>query len=249
MAKIESKDSHLRDILKDELYYQIPIYQRPYQWTEENCEKLLDDLFFNYEDDRESDYFCGSLVLIAISEDSKAKTHDVVDGQQRLSTFILLAKVLATLYSERLTEESRDYLQESLNGRYGKKDRLNFNDIGFNSKKDFQYALTSFNDAPTSNNKNNYLKNAICLKNYLKKKEIEDINDFIEWLYFKVVFITITCPDADKALRIFNVLNARGLALNTTDIFKGGIVKKTHRRKRTRRACDPLGEFASKMLG
>ncbi|WP_187847912.1 DUF262 domain-containing protein [Helicobacter pylori] len=225
MAKIESKDSHLRDILKDELYYQIPIYQRPYQWTEENCEKLLDDLFFNYEDDRESDYFCGSLVLIAISEDSKAKTYDVVDGQQRLSTFILLAKVLATLYSERLTEESKDYLQESLNGRYGKKDRLNFNAIGFNSKKDFQYALTSFNDAPISNNKNNYLKNAICLKNYLKKKEIEDINDFIEWLYFKVVFITITCPDADKALRIFNVLNARGLALNATDIFKGELLK------------------------
>ncbi|GAA8573273.1 DUF262 domain-containing protein [Helicobacter pylori] len=225
MAKIESKDSHLRDILKDELYYQIPIYQRPYQWTEENCEKLLDDLFFNYEDDRESDYFCGSLVLIAISEDSKAKTYDVVDGQQRLSTFILLAKVLATLYSERLTEESKDYLQESLNGRYGKKDRLNFNAIGFNSKKDFQYALTSFNDAPVSNNKNNYLKNAVCLKDYLRKKEIEDINDFIEWLYFKVVFITITCPDADKALRIFNVLNTRGLALNATDIFKGELLK------------------------
>ncbi|GHP98584.1 hypothetical protein JP0054_05190 [Helicobacter pylori] len=182
-------------------------------------------MFFNYEDDRESDYFCGSLVLIAISEDSKAKTYDVVDGQQRLSTFILLAKVLATLYSERLTEESKDYLQESLNGRYGKKDRLNFNAIGFNSKKDFQYALTSFNDAPVSNNKNNYLKNAVCLKNYLRKKEIEDINDFIEWLYFKVVFITITCPDADKALRIFNVLNARGLALNATDIFKGELLK------------------------
>ncbi|WQY26665.1 DUF262 domain-containing protein [Helicobacter pylori] len=227
MAKIESKDSHLRDILKDELYYQIPIYQRPYQWTEENCEKLLDDLFFNYEDDRESDYFCGSLVLIAISEDSKAKIYDVVDGQQRLSTFILLAKVLATLFLERLTEESKDYLQESLNGRYGKKDRLNFNAIGFNSKKDFQYALTSFNDAPVSNNKNNYLKNAVCLKNYLRKKEIEDINDFIEWLYFRVVFITITCPDADKALRIFNVLNARGLALSATDIFKGELLKHT----------------------
>ncbi|MEJ8622572.1 DUF262 domain-containing protein [Helicobacter pylori] len=228
MAKIESNDSYLRDILKDELYYQIPIYQRPYQWTEENCEKLLDDLFFNYEDDRESDYFCGSLVLILISEDSKkAKTYDVVDGQQRLSTFILLAKVLATLYSERLTEESKDYLQESLITKYGKKDRLNFNAIGFNSKKDFQYALTSFNDAPISNNKNSYLKNAICLKNYLKKKEIEDINDFIEWLYFKVVFITITCPDADKALRIFNVLNARGLALNATDIFKGELLKHT----------------------
>ncbi|MGL2778289.1 DUF262 domain-containing protein [Helicobacter pylori] len=234
MAKIESNDLNLRDILKDELYYQIPIYQRPYQWTEENYEKLLDDLFFNYEDDRESDYFCGSLVLILISEDSKkARTYDIVDGQQRLSTFILLAKVLATLYSERLTEESEDYLQESLITKYGKKDRLNFNAMGFNSKKDFQYALTSFNDVPISNNKNNYLKNAICLKNYLKKKEIEDINDFIEWLYFNVVFITITCPNADKALRIFNVLNARGLALNATDIFKGELLKhaKEHERE------------------
>ncbi|MCQ2865814.1 DUF262 domain-containing protein [Helicobacter pylori] len=234
MAKIDSKDSHLRDILEKELYYQIPIYQRPYQWTEENCEKLLDDLFFNYEDDRESDYFCGSLVLILISEDpKKAKTYDIVDGQQRLSTFILLAKVLATLYSERLTEESKDYLQESLITKYGKKDRLNFSAVGFNSKKDFQYALTSFNDVPVSNAKNNYLKNAICLKNYLKKKEIENINDFIEWLYFKVVFITITCPDADKALRIFNVLNARGLALNATDIFKGELLKhaKEHERE------------------
>ncbi len=102
---------------------------------------------------------------------------------------------------------------------------MNFNAIGFNSKKDFQYALTSFNDALVSNNKNNYLKNAVCLKNYLRKKEIADINDFIEWLYFKVVFITIACPDADKALRIFNVLNARGLPLHATDIFKGELLK------------------------
>lgn len=231
MAKIESNDSHLRGILKDELYYQIPIYQRPYQWTEENCEKLLDDLFFNYEDDREGDYFCGSLVLITISKDSKATTYDVVDGQQRLSTFILLAKVLAILYSERLTEESKDYLQESLITKYGKKDRLNFNAIGFNSKKDFQYALTSFNDAPIGNNKNNYLKNAVCLKDYLRKKEIENINDFIEWLYFKVVFIKTTCSNISMALRIFSVLNARGLPLHAIDVFKAELLKKLAKEK------------------
>ncbi len=244
MAKIESKDSHLRDILKDELYYQIPIYQRPYQWTEENCEKLLDDLFFNYEDDRESDYFCGSLVLIAINKDSKAKTYDVVDGQQRLSTFILLAKVLATLYSERLDPErkSQEYLQESWSDRHEykgkkKKKRLDFDLVGSSAKKDFQDALDFFDDLDASKGKNSksndpskgknsYLKNAVCLKNYLEKKEIEDIDAFIEWLYSNVVFITITCPDADKALRIFNVLNARGLALNATDIFKGELLKK-----------------------
>ncbi len=62
-------------------------------------------------------------------------------------------------------------------------------------------------------------------KNYLEKKEIGDINDFIEWLYSNVVFITIICPSIDKALRIFNVLNARGLPLNATDIFKGELLK------------------------
>ncbi|GAA8474296.1 DUF262 domain-containing protein [Helicobacter pylori] len=241
MAKIESNDLNLRDILKDELYYQIPIYQRPYQWTEENCEKLLDDLFFNYEDDRESDYFCGSLVLIAISKDSKVKTYDVVDGQQRLSTFILLAKVLATLYSD-LDSKNQEFLQASWSDRHEnrekkKKKRLDFDLVGSNAKKDFQDALDFFDNLDASKGedsksndpskgKNSYLKNAICLKNYLEKKEIGDINDFIEWLYSNVVFITITCPDADKALRIFNVLNARGLALNATDIFKGELLKK-----------------------
>ncbi len=110
-----------------------------------------------------------------------------------------------------------------------KKKRLDFDLVGSSAKKDFQDALEHFNDSQASknkNNKNNYLKNAICLKNYLKEKEIKDINDFIEWLYLRVVFITITCPDADKALRIFNVLNARGLALNATDIFKGELLKK-----------------------
>ncbi|MUU48804.1 DUF262 domain-containing protein [Helicobacter pylori] len=242
MAKIGSEDSYLEDILKDKLYYQIPIYQRPYQWTEENCEKLLDDLFFNYEYDRESDYFCGSLVLIAISKDSKVKTYDVVDGQQRLSTFILLAKVLATLYSERLDSENQEFLQASWSDRHEnkkkkKKKRLDFDLVGSSAKKDFQDALDFFDDLDaskgensksngSSKSKNNYLKNAICLKDYLEKKEIEDIDDFIEWLYSNVVFITITCPDADKALRIFNVLNARGLALNATDIFKGELLKK-----------------------
>ncbi|GAA9591470.1 DUF262 domain-containing protein [Helicobacter pylori] len=242
MAEIESKDSHLRDILKDELYYQIPTYQRPYQWTEENCEKLLDDLFFNYEDDRESDYFCGSLVLIAIGIDSKtnATTYDIVDGQQRLSTFILLAKVLATLYDKDkdLNKTSRDFLEKSLGDTDGeKRKRLIFNTIGLNAKDDFQGALKFFDDLDASKGedsksnapskgKNSYLKNAICLKNYLEKKEIADINDFIRWLYFKVVFIRTTCSNISMALRIFSVLNARGLALNATDIFKGELLKK-----------------------
>ncbi|EKE88997.1 hypothetical protein OUO_1499 [Helicobacter pylori R046Wa] len=200
-------------------------------------------MFEDYEEDRESDYFCGSLVLVKSDPNSKTETYDIVDGQQRLSTFILLAKVLADLYNDCLDPKNLEHLQESWKDRHTERKRLSFNTIGSNAEYDFQDALDFFDDLDTSKGEdsksndpskgeNNYLENAICLKNYLRKKEIEDINDFIEWLYFKVVFITITCPDADKALRIFNVLNARGLALNATDIFKGELLKHTKEHER-----------------
>ncbi len=201
---------------------------------------------FNYEDDRESDYFCGSLVLILISEDSKkAKTYDVVDGQQRLSTFILLAKVLATLYHNHkdLDTTYRGYLEGSLGDTDEKKrERLDFDPIGSNAKKDFQDALKFFDDLNaskgedrksngSSKSKNNYLKNAIFLKDYLEKKEIKDINAFIRWLYLKVIFIKTTCPNISMALRIFSVLNARGLPLHAIDVFKVELLKKLTKEK------------------
>ncbi len=248
--EVKGVDRPLKDILATALvsyYYQIPDYQRPYQWTEENCEKLLDDLFEDYEEDRESDYFCGSLVLVKSDPNSKTETYDIVDGQQRLSTFILLAKVLADLYNDCLDPKNLEHLQESWKDRHTERKRLSFNTIGSNAEYDFQDALDFFDDLDTSKGEdsksndpskgedsksndpskgeNNYLENAICLKNYLEKKEIGDINDFIEWLYSNVVFITIICPSIDKALRIFNVLNARGLPLNATDIFKVELLK------------------------
>lgn len=244
---IEGEAYQLKDILATELsaYYQIPTYQRPYQWTEENCEKLLDDLLSSYECYKESDYFCGSLVLIAIGIDSEtnAKTYDIVDGQQRLSTFTLLAKVLVTLYDKDLNTTSRGLLEKSLGDTdEEKRKRLIFDTIGLNAEKDFQNALDFFDDLDASKGKdsksndpskgkNSYLKNAICLKKYLEKKEIADINDFIRWLYFKVIFIKTTCSNISMALRIFSVLNARGLPLHATDIFKVELLKKLAKEK------------------
>ncbi|GAA8626017.1 DUF262 domain-containing protein [Helicobacter pylori] len=244
---IEGKAYQLKDILATELsvYYQIPTYQRPYQWTEENCEKLLDDLLSSYECYKESDYFCGSLVSIAIGIDSEtnAKTYDIVDGQQRLSTFILLAKVLATLYDKDLNKTNREFLEKSLGDTDGeKRKRLIFDTIGLNAKKDFQDALDFFDDLDASKGessksnapskgKNSYLKNAICLKNYLEKKEIKDINKFIRWLYLRVIFIKTTCSNISMALRIFSVLNARGLPLHAIDVFKVELLKKLAKKK------------------
>ncbi|WP_033601660.1 DUF262 domain-containing protein [Helicobacter pylori] len=240
-VEIVGKASQLRDILATELdsYYQIPNYQRPYQWTKENCEKLLDDLLSSYEYYGENDYFCGSLVLIVTCTDpaTKAKTYDIVDGQQRLSTFILLAKVLLALYDKDLNKTSRDFLEKSLSDtdEEEKRKRLVFNTIGLNAKDDFENALKYFDDNShannNKNNKSNYLKNAIFLKDYLEKREIRDIDAFIRWLYFRVIFIKTTCPDISMALRIFSVLNARGLPLHAIDVFKVELLKQLAKEK------------------
>lgn len=123
-----------------------------------------------------------------------------------------------------------------------KRKRLIFNTIGLNAKDDFQGALDFFDNPDASKvknskindpskGKNNYLKNAICLINYLREKEIEDINAFIKWLYFKVVFIRTTCSNISMALRIFSVLNARGLPLHAIDVFKVELLKKLANKK------------------
>ncbi len=117
-----------------------------------------------------------------------------------------------------------------------------FNTIGLNAKDDFQDALNFFDDLDASKGKNSksnapskgknsYLKNAICLINYLREKEIADINAFIRWLYFKVIFIKTTCSNISMALRIFSVLNARGLPLHAIDVFKVELLKKLAKEK------------------
>ncbi|GAA7821682.1 hypothetical protein JP0183_02850 [Helicobacter pylori] len=114
---------------------------------------------------------------------------------------------------------------------------MDFDLVGSSAKKDFQDALDFFDDLDVSKGensksndpskgKNSYLKNAICLKNYLEEKEIADINDFIRWLYLKVIFIKTTCSNISMALRIFSILNARGLPLHAIDVFKGELLKK-----------------------
>ncbi|GAA9984865.1 DUF262 domain-containing protein [Helicobacter pylori] len=149
---------------------------------------------------------------------------------------------MATLYDKDLNENcktSRGFLEKSLGDTDGeKRKRLIFDTIGLNAEKDFQNALDFFDDLDASKGensksnapskgKNSYLKNAICLKNYLEKKEIADINDFIRWLYLKVIFIKTTCSNISMALRIFSVLNARGLPLHAIDVFKGELLKHT----------------------
>ncbi|EJC22443.1 hypothetical protein HPHPP1B_0001 [Helicobacter pylori Hp P-1b] len=86
-GKSRSGVKKLYQILVDaEYFYQVPDYQRPYVWDKDHLGALIDDLVGSYTNNKEDEYFCGSIV---IAENPKDKRWDVVDGQQRLTSFII----------------------------------------------------------------------------------------------------------------------------------------------------------------
>ena len=83
--KIESTDQDIRTLLTSG-YYRIPRFQRPYSWTRENIQDFWDDIIR----DNPVDYFIGSMVVFREAN----QRFGVVDGQQRLTTIIILLAAL-----------------------------------------------------------------------------------------------------------------------------------------------------------
>ena len=78
--------------------YIIPVYQRKYDWKEENCRQLYEDLKKIVTDKRDSHFF-GSIVSSVVPNGSKIEYH-IIDGQQRLTTVSLLLLAIKNLVSK-----------------------------------------------------------------------------------------------------------------------------------------------------
>ena len=98
MSSIKGGEYPLSKIFSSEFNYNIPSYQRPYSWTIQEAGILFDDLYDFYKnEDKEENYFLGSIVLI--KQDDYPKS-DVIDGQQRLTTLTILLAVIAHSLSD-----------------------------------------------------------------------------------------------------------------------------------------------------
>ena len=82
----------VKDTIEDgkEMMLSIPHYQRPYRWNTKNVRQLLEDILTNRSAGKER-YRIGSVILYKNCEES---TLDIVDGQQRITTLLLLAKAM-----------------------------------------------------------------------------------------------------------------------------------------------------------
>lgn len=233
MAKqIDAEIKNLRKIIASEDYfYQIPIYQRPYSWDKDNLSQLVSDLIDAYrnnkdENDSDEQYFCGSIVLVENTNDAR---YDVIDGQQRLTTFIILFCVLRDFFSEKLEAKAKDYMNLSIKDKYeSKKEKLKLLTDEDNQNNFLQEVIKEIKvPDKKKKSKNKYSENALFLKELIDEhfsSVDSDLNDFIEWLFESVVMTKIIVESQDIAIKIFNVLNDRGMPLSSVDILKSNLM-------------------------
>jgi len=221
ILKNEKNDLESKSILKKDTGYIIPIYQRPYSWNEEQVHKLMSDIFhsfYGYErNSTPESLFIGTMQLTDSVEKNGVITHEIVDGQQRLSTFHLLLKIL--------------WDWNDLN-----KELISINDNWISTKVnrgEQQNLLDEFNKNKWNEESveigNRYIENGKIIKSFIKIEIEEHIgreDDFefeklIHHILTNIYFVVIeTKAGLSKTLQIFNAINTTGLDLNGGDIFK-----------------------------
>lgn len=229
MKAIHADPKEIRKVFSDE--YIIPDFQRPYSWEKEHCEKLWEDFISFFESKRSADdrYFLGNIVIHEVKG-----TYAVIDGQQRLTTILLLIKSLhnnaATVKALEACLKIKNKLTEELTNEPRIKSHVISNDcedltniINNNSEK-----ITS-----TSNFKLNYDFFLEKIEKWRQKNlTSETFNSLILTLLDNIVLLPIHCESEDDALTIFETINNRGMALTDADIFKAKLYQKVDKNKK-----------------
>jgi len=223
MGKEIKTDKIILRKLFEDFWFLIPEYQRPYVWTSDNVNDLLEDLWFAYENNPDDEYFVGSLVFKKVTQ-SSFNEYEVLDGQQRLTTFALMLSILKNkTQNQRLIESINKKLFQEANEFDGIPERPR---VVYRIRGDSDKFLRQF----IQDNNSVLNRNDISVKNMNETVETIEkffpdtkIEEFAKFLLNKVVSIYVATEDREDAFRLFTILNNRGIPLTNADILKASI--------------------------
>ncbi len=239
MSKLNVDQKNIKTLLTDKKSdFLIPDYQRPYAWQEEECQTLWEDIFtfaipeedatkFNSEDE----YYLGPIVTFKNSSNKL----EVIDGQQRLTTIMLLLRAFHISFGEMKDENSKK-IKELIESCIWKTDEFgNANknllkidsEVATDKDKDEFLSILNTGSAPNTM-KSKYAENY----RYFQKKIDEFLHSYPSYFSYlparilnNCILLPIEADNQNTALRIFSTLNDRGLPLSDADIFKAQFYK------------------------
>lgn len=206
----------------------IPVFQRDYAWTKEQCEKLFEDIVLAYE--RDCQHFCGTFVFAPLSRKNHIERNIIIDGQQRFTSLYILIKALADSANN---EADKKALEECLYNT----DKFNRFDFDDKSKLKLKPVKTDndqlqllmvgkFDDI-------NKGKDGIIYHNYMLFRQLisaflkKDPKNSVTMIYDGIdhlICADIELDENDDAQEIFERINSTGLKLGLPDLIRNFVL-------------------------
>ena len=229
--------------------FTVPVYQRPYSWNTKEVDSMLNDIWDAYvefkglsdDEKQKTSLYVGNIIL----HKKRFEVYDIIDGQQRITTFsIFLLALYAKLFELKVDVNNRIIIkiQSALW-------KLNINERPLEDKRvielgsiDKQILIDAFNEAYSQPDKLKKYIDAYSIKSpfednvkinfnrvyeYAKNKfsdsenELDDLLQFANFILSKVYLIAIINEDSEvKAFSIFESINSKGKKLEDIDLIK-----------------------------
>lgn len=223
----------------DDFNYFIPMYQRTYAWGKSEIETLIKDMIDAYQKASTTPYYLGTLVVFKRDD----KRLEVIDGQQRLTTLILLAIYLkhsTAVNSITIENSSTEGSSIENTTTFKLKDYTQVN-ISFESRPESIRTLEALNNTPLDNRLNitdsgedsinlAILNGYYTITDVIKEqfntdnKATLNLQSFCNYLFNKVKIAQVPVPEETDLNHYFEVMNNRGEQLEKHEIIKARLL-------------------------
>lgn len=231
MARIENHKYSIEEAFR-ECFFIVPDYQREYVWTDREVHQILEDINEQIDASSMREYFIGTILVPPTDQKGH---YEVIDGQQRLTTFFLLLCALKLLFQGEPQRQmisgliSTSYVDGDGEVRTNLKLEPRYENAGEVMAKlveldaDPQTVRAGIQAAgiPSFGSLENLVNAYGTLYRYLKDNydDVAKLKKYWGYLANNVVFIQIS-TDVSSALKIFETINERGVGLNPMDLLK-----------------------------
>ncbi len=231
-------DKKISGVLEKRVYL-IPRNQRRYVWKEDNWKDLLEDLQFSIVDSKRA-HFMGSIVLEKRDSGDKGEgveVYSIIDGQQRITTFLLLLSSIMYIFKERSLQASFEGLKSYLiTKNLVNKEYCKLSSEHYPSLEVFIHNVCNWDKSYSSITK-------LIAESSNASKQNKDIFDAVHYFYNKLSKLTtpevegyrnsllrtsvveIIATSEEDAYTIFEILNARGQILEDYELIKNFIMR------------------------
>ena len=225
----------VHEILNGQERFFIPAYQRGYRWSPAEVELLIDDIeqYGKEEGDKASSERCPFYSLQAVIVKHKDELYEVIDGQQRLTTMLIILQALYIVKNKKMMKlmlETKKYDELKLENGFSIKYETR-NDSGewlVDITKAFLIDEKNGNDNEKDKLKNqnsdyhHFINALVCAIMKISRMTETEIDAFGGLLQEKVRFIwyDVTNDESGNEIEVFDRINATKIRLNNAELIK-----------------------------